>query len=67
MTAEDWVIELLHCLILLNWDLLQAILSDRNQKFMTVLWKEFFKQLHIDLMFSTAYHSQTDESSETTN
>lgn len=67
MTAENWAIELLNHLILLNWDLLWIILSDRDCKFTAVLWKKLFKQLYINLMFSLIYHSQTDSSSEVIN
>lgn len=67
MTAEDWAIGLLNRLALLNWGLPRAILSDRDRKFTAALWKGLFKQLHVDLMFLTAYHPQTDGSSEATN
>ena len=37
MTAEEWVVRLMNCLILLNWDLSRIILSNQDQKFTTVL------------------------------
>lgn len=67
MTVKNWAIGLMNHLTLLNWGLLQAILSDCDHKFTAALWKKLFCQLHVNLMFSTAYHSQTDGSSEVTN
>ena len=57
MMTEDWTINLMNHLILLNWGLSRVILLNRNRKFITVLWKELFKQLQINLLFSTVYHS----------
>lgn len=37
ITAQNWVICLLDCLMLLNWDLLQVILSNKDHKFTAVL------------------------------
>ena len=51
----------------MNWGLSKAILSDRDSKFVTDMWKAIFKQLKVKSLLSTAYHSQTDESSEITN
>ncbi len=67
MTAEDWAIALLDRLALLNWGLPRAIISDRDRKFLASLWKGVFKQLKVDLLYSSAYHPQTDGSSEATN
>jgi len=67
MTAEDWAICLLNRLALLNWELSRAIISDRDRKFLFNLWKEIFKQLKVDLLYLTAYHSQTDNSFKTMN
>lgn len=62
MTAEDWAISLMNWLALLNWGLSKAILFDWDCKFTAALWKELFKQLNVNLLFLTAYHSQTDSS-----
>ncbi len=67
MTAEDWAITLLDHLALLNWGLPRAIISDQDHKFLVSLWKEVFKQLKVDLLYLSAYHSQTDNSSEVIN
>ena len=43
------------------------IISDRDSKFLSDLWKSIFKALGIQLLYFTAYHPQTDGSSERTN
>ncbi len=67
ITAEDWVITLLNYLALLNWDLSKAIISDWDHKFLMNLWKEVFKQLKINLLYLSVYHSQMNSSSEVIN
>jgi hypothetical protein len=44
-----------------------VILSDRNKKFLSDLWSALFKHLGVQLLYSTAYHPQTDGQSERTN
>ena len=66
-TAKDWAVVLLRRLHKLDWGIPKAILSDRDRKFMTNLWKELFNQLGVNLLYFTAYHPQTDGSSERTN
>lgn len=65
--ADDWADALLERLTLLNWGLPQKILSDRDAKFLGDLWKGIFQRLQVTLLFATAYHPQTDGSSERTN
>ncbi len=67
MTVKDWAIALLDHLALLNWGLPRTIISDWDCKFLVSLWKEVFKQLKVDLLYLSAYHSQTDGSSEAIN
>lgn len=43
------------------------IITDRDRKFLSELWKRLFKRLGVSLLYSTAYHSQTDGASERTN
>ena len=43
------------------------ILSDRDRKFLSQLWTGLFERLGADLLYSTAYHPQTDGQSERTN
>lgn len=62
-----WVMRLFNCLLLMNWGLLKAILTDRDLKFVVRRWKKMFKQLKIKSLLLTVYYSQTDKSSEITN
>ena len=66
-TAEDWAKSLLQHLQLLDWGLPRVIISDRDRKFTSDMWKALFKLLKIRLLYSTAYHPQTDGMSERTN
>ena len=51
----------------INWGLPRAIISDRDRKFVSDLWKRIFEALKTKLLISTAYHPQTDSLSERTN
>ena len=66
-TARDWAKALLDQLSLVDWGLPKVILSDRDRKFLGELWAELFKLLGASLLYSTAYHPQTDGQSERTN
>lgn len=66
-TAKDWAKALLERLAIADWGLPSAIISDRDRKFLSELWTEIFKQLGVKLLYSTAYHPQTDGQSERTN
>ncbi|MBW0579079.1 hypothetical protein O181_118794 [Austropuccinia psidii MF-1] len=44
--------------------LFKNIISDRDPKFTTALWTNLHRLLGTNLLFSTAYHPQTDEISE---
>jgi transposase InsO family protein len=50
-----------------RWGLPLSIISDRGSIFVSELWKQIFKKLGVSLLFSTAYHPQTDGQSEATN
>lgn len=65
--ANNWARGLLQQLDVTRWSLPKIILSDRDPKFLSALWKEIFKTLKVNLLYSTAYHLQTDGSSERTN
>ncbi len=66
-SAERWADDLLTTLMLLDWGLPKAIVSDRDRKFISAMWNQIFKRLGVNLLYSTAYHPQTDGSSERTN
>ena len=66
-TAQEWAIALLDCLYLGDWGIPKVLLSDRDLKFLSELWKAIFDKLGVKLLYLTAYHPQTDGSSEHTN
>ena len=66
-SAKDWAKALLNQLCLVDWGLMKVILSDRDRKFLGELWAELFKLLGVNLLYSSAYHPQTDGQSERTN
>ena len=43
--------------------MLRTIVSDRDAKFLSYFWKTLCTKLGIKLLFSSAYHPQTDGSS----
>ena len=65
--AKDWALALLDRLAIADWGLPSAIISDRDRKFVSKLWETIFRLLGVNLLFSTAYHPQTDGRSEKTN
>ncbi len=66
-TAKDWAERLLIRLQKLDWGYQEATISDRDRKFLSQFWTTLFTKLGVDLMYSTAYHPQTDGASERTN
>ena len=65
--GTQWAYHLLTRLLLLNWGLPQAIISDRDRKFVEQLWQQILKLLNVDLLYFTVWHSQTDEQFEKSN
>lgn len=65
--AKEWAKGLIQQLDVAGWGLPKIILSDRDPKFLSNLWKELFKALNVELIYSTVYHPQTDGASERTN
>lgn len=49
------------------WGLPQEIISDRDPKFISQVWQGMFENLSVKLLFSTAWHPQTDGAAERTN
>jgi len=66
-TAGAWAHRLLDELLKADWGLPSIIISDRDRKFTSELWKAIFDQMGTKLLYSTAYHPQTDGQSERTN
>ena len=66
-TAKDWAVILLRGFQLCNWGLPDEIVSDRDPKFTSDLWRAIHSILHVKLKLSTAYHPQTDGLSERKN
>lgn len=63
--AAKWAKALLDALA--DWGIPSAIISDRDTKFVSQLWKAIFTQLGTKILMSTAYHPETDGQSERTN
>ena len=48
----------------LDWGLPKAIITDRGLQFLAELWHTIWTKLGTQLLYSTAYHLQTDSQSE---
>ena len=66
-TAAEWADAFLERVEITDWGIPKAIISDRDRKFLSEFWQALFKMLGVSLLYSTAYHPQTDGSSERTN
>ncbi len=66
-TTEDWAIHLLEETQRRDWDISKVIIFDKDKKFLSDLWRTLFTKLKIFMLYSTAYHSQTDDVSERIN
>ena len=65
-TATEWADVLLRDVVR-RWGVPLSIISDRGSVFVSEVWKSIFLKLEVSLLFSTAYHPQTDGQSEATN
>jgi hypothetical protein len=66
-TTENWAVQLLEESQRRDWDISKVIISDKDRKFLSDLWRTLFTRLRIFMLYFTAYHSQTNEASERTN
>lgn len=63
-SAEQWVQVFLQRLDLIDWGLPREPITDRDPKFLSKFWAELFAKLGVKLLYSTAYHPQTNGSSK---
>ncbi|KAI0994007.1 hypothetical protein K3495_g14176 [Podosphaera aphanis] len=66
-SAGQWGNALVKHLLMILWGIPTAIISDRDRKFVSDLWRTMWANLGVRLLFSTAWHPQTDGASERTN
>ena len=66
-TAQEWAKAYLMAIARADWGVPKVLISDRDPKFLSDFWKEVFARLGVSLLYSTAYHPQTDGQSERTN
>ena len=66
-SIANWDKTLLHRLDIVDWELLKAIIFDRDRKFLSELWSVIFSKLEVKLLYFIAYHSQTDDQFERIN
>ena len=66
-TAEKWAHAFLARLDLVDWGLPGELITNRDLKFLSKFWTALFENLGVKLLYSIAYHPQTDGSSERTN
>lgn len=65
--AVAWAKKLISTLLTANWGIPRQIISDRDRKFLAQMWRTIFHEMNTSLLYSTAYHPQTDGQSERTN
>ncbi len=66
-SVEQWAHAFLKRLDLIDWGLPGELITDRDPKFLSKFWTALFAKLGVKLLYSTAYHPQTDGASERTN
>jgi hypothetical protein len=64
--APDWAFRFWQ-VVYPDWGLPNAIISDRDAKFVSEFWKALFQKSNTKILTSTAYHPQTDGQSERSN
>ena len=66
-SVKQWVQAFLKQFNLIDWGLPGVLITDQDPKFLSKFWAELYTRLRIKLLYSTAYHLQTDGSSKCTN
>lgn len=66
-STQQWANAFLKCLDLVDWGFLGELITNHNPKFLGAFWTALFTKLGVKLLYSTAYHPQTDGLSERTN
>ncbi|POS82631.1 hypothetical protein EPUL_004731, partial [Erysiphe pulchra] len=66
-TASQWGNALIQHLLTILWGVQRAIISDRDRKFISEVWRDMMDMLGVKLLFSTVWHLQIDGASERTN
>ena len=66
-TATEWAKVLIDRLDLVDWGIPKILISDREPKFLGEMWSAIHAILGTQLLYSTAYHPQTDGASERIN
>ncbi|KAF5696592.1 transposon tf2-1 poly [Fusarium globosum] len=60
ITARSTAKILWSALLLHNWGIPKIIITDRDPKFLAMVWQEMWKLAGTKLLYTTAYHLQTD-------
>ena len=60
MAAKKYAARLLDYLMLCNWSISRATITDQDLKFQLELWKKFFSLLKVDLLVNIAYYPQAN-------
>ncbi len=65
--VRDWILKLLNQLKIMNWELFKTIISNKDVKFLSKLWKIWFNKFDVRLLYFIVYHSQSNDQFERTN
>lgn len=66
-SIKQWAQAFLRRLDLIDWGLPRELITDRDLKFLSKFWAKLFARLGVKLLYSTAYHPQTNGSSKCIN
>jgi hypothetical protein len=65
--AAEWGAALVKALINYEWGLPKAVISDRDRRFLSDLWRAMFDKISVKFLTSIAWHPQIDGQLERTN